>query len=351
MVADHQGGWHQGRIGHRLTSLSRRHTLKLPRRSFLKLAVGVAALPTVLRIARAQSYPTRPVRIIVGYPAGAATDLVGRQIGQWLSERLGQQFIIENRTGANSNIGTEVVVRAPADGYALLMATNSNAINTTLYDKLDFDFIHDIVPIAGIVRTPLVMVVNPSVPAKTVPEFIAYAKARPGEINMAAPGVGSPQHVSGELFKMMTGVNMVSVPYRGGAPAFADLLGGQVQVSFQAVITALEYIRTGKLRALAVASAMRSEVLPDIPIMSDFVPGYEASFWIGLGAPKNTPTEIINKLNKEINAALADPKIKARLADLGGTVLPGSPPDFGKLIADETEKWGKVIRAANIKPE
>jgi tripartite-type tricarboxylate transporter receptor subunit TctC len=231
------------------------------------------------------------------------------------------------------------------------MATSSNAINTTLYDKLNFDFIHDIVPIAGIVRTPLVMVVNPSVPAKTVPEFITYAKANPGKINMAAPGIGSLQHVSGELFKMMTGVNMVSVPYRGGAPALADLLGGQVQVAFNAVIAALEHIRTGKLRALAVASATRSEVLPDIPTMSDFIPGFEASYWIGLGAPKNTPTETITKLNEEINAALADPKIKARLADVGGTVLAGSPAEFAKLIADETEKWGKVIRAANIKPE
>jgi tripartite-type tricarboxylate transporter receptor subunit TctC len=287
----------------------------------------------------------------VGYPAGAATDVVGRLMGQRLSEQLGQQFIIENRTGANSNIGTEAVARAPADGYALLMASTSIAINTTLYNKLNFDFIHDIVPIAGIVRTPVVMVVNPLVPATTVPEFIAYAKAHPGEINMAAPGVGSPQHIAGELFKMMTGVNMVTVPYRGGAPALTDLLGGQVQISFNAVIAALEYIKAGKLRALAMASGTRMEVLPDIPIMSDFVPGYEASYWIGLGAPKNTPTETINKLNKEINAALADPKIKAQLADLGGMVLPGSPADFGKLIADETEKWGKVIRAANIKAE
>jgi tripartite-type tricarboxylate transporter receptor subunit TctC len=325
--------------------------MKIPRREFLCLAANTAALTAVSRIAGAQTYPSRPVRIIVGFPAGAATDLVARLMGQWLSVRLGQQFIIENRAGANSNIGTEVVARAAADGHALLMATSSNAINTTLYDKLNFDFIHDIVPIAGIVRTPLVMVVNPSVPAKTVPEFITYAKANPGKINMAAPGIGSLQHVSGELFKMMTGVNMVSVPYRGGAPALADLLGGQVQVAFNAVIAALEHIRTGKLRALAVASATRSEVLPDIPTMSDFIPGFEASYWIGLGAPKNTPTETITKLNEEINAALADPKIKARLADVGGTVLAGSPAEFAKLIADETEKWGKVIRAANIKPE
>jgi len=325
--------------------------MTLPRRCFLQLAASAAALPVASRIARAQTYPTRPVRIIVGYPAGAATDLVGRLMGQWLSERLGQQFIIENRAGANSNIATEVVTRAAADGHVLLMATSSNAINTTLYDKLNFNFIYDIVPVAGIVRTPSVMVVSPSVPAKTVPEFIAYAKANPGKINMAAPGIGSPQHVSGELFKLMTGVNMISVPYRGGAPAIADLLGGQVQVFFAAIATPIEYIRAGKLRALAVASATRSEVLPDIPTMSDFVPGYEALYWIGLGAPRNTPTETINKLNKEINAALIDPKIKARLADLGGTVLPGSPADFGKLIADETEKWGKVVRAANIKPE
>jgi tripartite-type tricarboxylate transporter receptor subunit TctC len=325
--------------------------MNIPRRSFLHLAAGAAALSGLPRVARGQTYPTRPVRIIVGYPAGAATDLVGRLMGQWLSAQLGQQFIIENRAGANSNIGTEVVTRAAADGYALLMVTSSNSINTTLYDKLNFNFNNDIVPVAGVVRTPLVMVVNSSVPAKTVPEFIAYAKAHPGEISMAAPGIGSPQHVTGELFKLMAGVSIVSVPYRGGAPAFADLLGGQVQVYFPALIGAIEYIRTGKLRALAVTSAIRSEVLPDIPTMSEFVPGYEASFWLGLGAPKNTPTETINKLNKEINAALADPKIKARLADLGGTVLPGSPADFGKLIADETEKWGKVIRAANIKPE
>jgi tripartite-type tricarboxylate transporter receptor subunit TctC len=291
------------------------------------------------------------VRIIVGYPAGAATDIVARLMGQWLSARLGKQFIIENRAGANSNIATEVVTRAAADGYTLLLTTGSNAVNATLYENLNFNFIRDIVPIAGIVRTPLVMVVNPLVPAKTVPEFIAYAKANPGKINMALPGIGSPQHITGELFKVMTGVNIVSVPYRGGAPAIADLLGGQVQVFFPALIAAIEYIRTGKLPALAVTSATRSEVLPDIPTMSEFVPGYEASFWLGLGAPKNTLTETINKLNKEINAALADPQNKARLADLGGTPMPGSPADFRNLIADETTKWGKVIRAANIKPE
>jgi tripartite-type tricarboxylate transporter receptor subunit TctC len=326
--------------------------MKFPhRRQFLHLAAGTAALAAVSGIARAQTYPTRPVRIIVGYPAGAATDIVARLMGQWLSERLGKPFIIENRAGANSNIATEVVTRAAANGYTLLMASNSNAINTTLYDKLNFNFINDIAPIAGIVRTPIVMLVNPSVPATTVPEFIAYAKANPGKINMANPGTGSPQHMSGELFKMMTGVNIVSVPYRGGAPAIADLLGEQVQVFFSAVIAAIEYIRTGKLRALAVTSATRSEVLSDIPTMSEFIPGYEASFWLGLGAPKKTLTETINKLNNEINAALADPQIKARLADLGGTVLPGSPADFGKLIADETEKWAKVIKFANIKPD
>jgi tripartite-type tricarboxylate transporter receptor subunit TctC len=325
--------------------------MKLARRQFLHLAAGAAALSALPRIARTQTYPTRPVRIIVGYPAGAATDIVARLMGQWLSARLGKQFIIENRAGANSNIATEVVTRAAADGYTLLLATGSNAVNATLYENLNFNFIRDIGPIAGIVRTPLVMVVNPSVPAKTVPEFIAYAKANPGKINMAAPGIGSPQHITGELFKMMTGANIVSVPYRGGAPAIADLLGGQVQVFFPALIAAIEYIRTGKLPALAVTSATRSEVLPDIPTMSEFIPGYEANFWLGLGAPKNTLTETINKLNKEINAALADPQVKARLADLGGTPMPGSPADFRNLIADETTKWGKVIRAANIKPE
>jgi tripartite-type tricarboxylate transporter receptor subunit TctC len=325
--------------------------MKLPRRQFLHLAAGAAALPAVSRIARAQTYPVRPVRLIVGYPAGAAADIAGRLMGQWLSERLGRQFIIENRAGANSNIGTEVVVRAAPDGYALLLVTNGNAINTTLYDKLNFNFTRDIVPVAGIVRTPLVMVVNPSFPANTVQGFIAYAKANPGKINMASAGIGNITHMGGELFKWMAGVNLIHVPYRGGAPAFADLLGGQVQVYFPAVIGAIEYIKGGQLRALAVASATRSAALPEVPTVGDFLPGYEADFWNGVGAPKNTPAEIVEKLDKEINAGLADPKLKGRLADLGGTVLPGSSADFRKFVADETEKWSKVIRAADIKAE
>jgi tripartite-type tricarboxylate transporter receptor subunit TctC len=272
-------------------------------------------------------------------------------MGQWLSERLGQQFIIDNRPGAGGNIGTEAVVRAPADGYTLLLVGGFNVINAALYEKLNFNFIHDISPVASIIRMPNVMVVNPSVPVRTVPEFIAYAKANPGKVNMASGGIGTPQHLAGELFKMMTGVNMVHVPYRGGAPALTDLLGGQVQVMFASMASSIEYIRDGKLRSLAVTPATRSEALPDIPIVADFVPGYDASDWFGLGVPRNTPADIVDKLNKEINAALADPKIKARLADLRLTVLAGSPADFGKLIVDETEKWSKVIRAANIKPQ
>ena len=298
-----------------------------------------------------QSLPTRPVRIIVPFAPAGSADIVARLIGQWLSERLGQPFVIENRPGAGTNIGTEAVVRAPADGYTLLLVGSSSAINATLYDKLTFNFIRDIAPVASIIRQPNVMLVNPSVPAKTVPEFIAYAKADPGKINMASAGNGSSSHVFGELFKMMAGVNIVHVPYRGGAPALTDLLAGQVQATFVPVPASIEYVRAGKLRALAVTTTTRSDALPDIPTVGDFVRGYEASGFVGLGAPKNTPAEIIEKLNKEINAALADPKIKARLADLGGTVLPGSPAEFGKLVADETEKWGKVIRAANIKPE
>ena len=325
--------------------------MKLPRRNFLHLAAGAAALPAVSRVARAQAYPTRPVRIIVPFAPAGSADIVARLIGQWLSERLGQPFVIENRPGAGTNIGTEAVVRAPADGYTLLLAGSSSAINATLYDKLTFNFIRDIAPVASIIRQPNVMLVNPSVPAKTVPEFIAYAKADPGKINMASAGNGSSSHVFGELFKMMAGVNIVHVPYRGGAPALTDLLAGQVQATFVPVPASIEYVRAGKLRALAVTTTTRSDALPDIPTVGDFVRGYEASGFVGLGAPKNTPAEIIEKLNKEINAALADPKIKARLADLGGTVLPGSPAEFGKLVADETEKWGKVIRAANIKPE
>ena len=316
----------------------------------LQAACGVAFLTAEL-LALAQGYPARPVRIIVGFPPGGPTDIAARPIGQWLSERLGQQFVIENRPGAGSNIGTEAVVRSPPDGYTLLLAYSSNAINATLYDKLNFNFIRDIAPVAGISRETTVMVVHPSFPAKTVAEFIAYAKANPGKINFASGGNGTPPHVVGELFKITTGVNLVHVPYRGGAPAVAELLGGQVQVMFASPSISVEHVRAGKLRALAVTTATRSAALPDVPTVGDFLPGFEASVWLGIGAPKNTPAEIIEKLNREVNAALADPKMKARLADLGSTVLGGSPSDFGRLIADETEKWGKVIRAANIKAE
>jgi len=325
--------------------------MKLPRRQFLHLAAGAAALPAVSRIARAQTYPTRPVRMIVGFAPGGGNDILARVIGQWLSERFGQQFIIENRPGAATNVATEIAVRAPGDGYTLLLVGPANAINATLYEKLNFNFIRDITPVGSLVRLPLVMVVNPSLPTKTGPEFVAYAKANPGRISMASAGVGSGPHVSGELFKMMAGVDMLHVPYRGDAPALTDLLGGQVQVYFSGVAATLEHIRTGKLRPLAVTTASRSEALPDVQSVADFVPGYEASVLFGVGAPRNTPTEIVERLNKEINAGLADPKVKARLAESGGTVLPGSPGDYGKLIASETEKWGEVIRAANIKPE
>ena len=325
--------------------------MKLPRRKFLHLAAGVAALPAVSRVARAQAYPARPVRIFVGFAAGGGVDIVARLIGQWLSERLGQPVIIENRPGAGGNIGTEAVVRAPADGYTLLMVGAYNAINATLYDKLNYNFIRDIAPVAGIIVVPNVMVVNPSVPTKTVPEFIAYAKANPGKINMASSGSGSSLHVSGELFKMMADVKMTHVPYRGTAPALTDLLSGQVQVIFSPMPAAIEYIKAAKLRALAVTTTTRSDELPDVPTVNDFVPGYEASTWYGVGVPTGTPAEIIGKLNKEINAALADPTFKPRLGDVGGKALSGTPADLGKLIADETEKWGEVIRAANIKPE
>ena len=325
--------------------------MKFPRRRFLHLTAGAAALPALSQIAQAQTYPTRPVRVIVGLAAGGGTDIIARLMGQWLSERLGQPFVIENRPGANGNIGTEAVVNASPDGYTLLAVSPGAAINTALYDKLNFDFLRDIAPVAGIMRVPNVMGVSLSLPVKTVPEFIAYAKANPDKINMASAGSGSSNHVSGELFKMMTGVRMVHVPYRGSAPALTDLIAGQVQVLFAAVTSSIEYIKADKMRALAVTTMMRSEALPDIPTVADFVPGYEASNWWGVGAPKNTPVTIVGKLNNEINAALADPQVKARLADLGGMPLAGSPHDFGKLIADETEKWGKVIRAANIKPE
>ena len=326
--------------------------LTLPRRQFLYLvAAGAAALPAASRVAWAQTYPSGPVHIIVGFAPGGPNDILARLIGQWLSERLGQPFVIENRLGAGSNIATEAVVRAPPDGYTLLLVGSPNAINATLYDKLNFNFVRDIAPVASFIRGALVMVVHPSVPAQTVPEFVAYAKANPGKLSYGSGGVGGITHITPELFKMMTGVNMVHVPYRGVAPALTDLLGGQVQVLFANQAQAIEYIRAGKLRALAITTATRSQALPDIPTVDEFVPGYEASSFFGFGAPKDTPAEIIDKLNKEINAGLADPKIKARLADLDGTVLVGSPADFGKLIAEETEKWGKVIRAANIKPE
>jgi tripartite-type tricarboxylate transporter receptor subunit TctC len=325
--------------------------VKLPRRNFLHLAAGAAALAVVTRVARAQTYPARPVKIIVSFAAGGPTDILARLTAQWLSERLGQQFVVENRPGGGGNIGTEAVVRASPDGYTLLMAGGNNAINATLYDKLNFNFIRDIAPVATIIRAPQILVVNPSVPAKSVPEFIAYAKANPGKIHMASGGTGTPPHLAGELFKMMAGVDLIHVPYRGNGPAFNDLIGGQVQVMFPSPVGLLEYIQAGKLRALAVTTATRSDALPDIPTMAEFVPGYEASGWFGVGAPRNTPAEIIDKLNKEINAGLADPKMQARLADFGGTPLVLSPADFGRLIAEETEKWGNVIRALSIKAD
>jgi tripartite-type tricarboxylate transporter receptor subunit TctC len=325
--------------------------MKLPRRQFLHLAAGAAVSPAFSRSAGAQSYPARPVRVIVGFPAGGPTDITARLIGQWLSERLGQQFVIDNRPGAGSNIAVETAVRAPPDGYTLLIVGATNAVNATLYDKLNFNFIRDIAPVAGIIRVPLIMEVHPSVPAKTVPEFIAFAKANPGKINMASGGNGTTLHVSGELFKMMTDVNMIHVPYRGAGPMLIDLLGGQVQVTFDPMPSSIEYVRAGKLRALAVTTAIRSEALPDVPSVGEFVPGYESSTWYGVGAPKNTPAEVVDKLNKEINAGLADPKIKARLADLGNIGLALSPADFGKLIADETEKWAKVVKFSGARPD
>jgi tripartite-type tricarboxylate transporter receptor subunit TctC len=325
--------------------------LKLPRRKFLHLAAGAAALPALSRIAMAQAYPTRPVRIVVGLAAGGANDILARLMGQWLSERLGQPFVVENRPGAGGNIATEAVVRAPPDGHTLLVSGTNNASNVTLYEKLNFNFIRDIAPVATIVRQPLVMFVNTAVPARTVSEFVAYAKANPGKISMASAGNGTTPHLAGELFKMMAGVDMVHVPYRGGAPALTDLIGGQVQIIFIGAVGTIEYIKSGKLRALAVTTASRSEAFPDIPTIADTVPGYEASAWFGFCVPKATPPEIVDKLNKEINAGLVDPKMRARLDDLGGGIFPLSPAEFGKLIADETEKWGKVIRAANIKPE
>jgi tripartite-type tricarboxylate transporter receptor subunit TctC len=325
--------------------------MKLPRRNFLHLAAGVAALPAMSRVARAQAYPARPVRIIVGAAPSGTYDIMARLIGQWLSERLGQQFVIENRPGAGTTIGTEAVVKAPPDGYTLLLVGAAAATSAVLYDKLNFNLSRDIAPVAAISREPHILAVNPAVPARTVPEFIAYAKGHPGKISMASGGIGTVGHLSGELFKMMTGVNLVHVPYRGLAPALTDLLGGQVQVTFASTAPSIEHVKAGKLRALAVTTTTRSEMLPEVPTVAEFAPGYEASTWSGVGAPKGTPAEIIEKLNKEINAALADHKIKGRLADLASAPLVGSAADFGKLIADETEKWGTVIRTLNIKAE
>jgi tripartite-type tricarboxylate transporter receptor subunit TctC len=322
--------------------------MKLLRRTLL---YGAAALAAASRIAWPQAYPSRPVRIIAPFAPGGTSDILARLMGQWLSEQLGKPFVVENRPGAGANIGTEAVVRASPDGYTLLMAGGYNAINATLYDNLNFNFIRDITAVAGIVRVPSVMVVHPSVPATTVPEFIAYAKSKSDKTTMASAGKGAPSHLAGELFKMMAGINMVHVPYRGGGPAVTDLIGGQVEVMFATTVESVGYIRSGRLRALAVTTATRSDALPDIPTVAEFLPGYEASGWFGIGAPRNTPSEIVDKLNKEINAGLADSKIKARLADFGGTPLVVSPADFGKLIAAETEKWGRVVKSAGLKPE
>jgi tripartite-type tricarboxylate transporter receptor subunit TctC len=325
--------------------------MQAPRRRFLHLAAVAAALPAVSRFGWAQAYPTRPVRIVVGFAAGGPTDILARLMSQWLSGRLGQQFVIENRPGAGGNIATEAVVNAPADGYTLLLVAPANAINAALYENLNFNFIRDIAPVASIMRSFYVMEVNPSVPVKTVPEFIAYAKANSGKINMASAGSGTPQHVAGELFKLMTGVEMIHVPYRGAAPALTDLIGGQVQIMFDNMTSSLEYIRAGKLRPLAVTTATRFEALPDIPTVGDFVPGFEASGQFGFGAPRNTPLDVIEKLNKEINAGLADLKMRARFVELAGVVLAGSPADFAKLIADEAEKWAKVVKFSGAKPD
>jgi len=326
--------------------------MKLQRRLFLQLAAVTAALPVTARLAGAQAYPQRPVRLIVPFASGGASDILARLIGQWLTERLGQPFVIELRPGAGGNVGTEAVVNAPPDGHTLLMVNAApSAINATLYDKLNFNFLRDMAPVGGVVRTPLVLQVTPAFAPRSVPALIAYAKANPGMVNMASAGNGTPPHVAGELFKIMAGVDIVHVPYRGGGPALVDLLGGQVQMMFGVLASSIEYIRAGKLRPLAVTTATRAAALPDLPTVGDFLPGYEASDWYGICAPKGTAPEIIGKLNNEINAGLADPRLKARLADLGGIPLPGSPAEFGKLIADETEKWGKVVRAAHMKPE
>jgi tripartite-type tricarboxylate transporter receptor subunit TctC len=327
------------------------NTMNLPRRQFLHLALGAAALPATSRVALAQAYPARPVRFLVGAPPGGSLDLVARVMGQWLAERLDQAFVIENRAGVASIIAFEVIARAPADGYTISLIPVSMAINPSVYQKLNYDFVRDIAPVASLVRVPLVLVINPSLPPHTVPEFIAYAGANPGKLTCASAGSGTSLHLSAELFKMMTGVNMLLVPYRGSAPALTDLIGGQVNVMFDIIPSSLESIRAGKLRALAVTTAARAEALPELPAMAEFLPGYEASTWFGVGAPKNTPPEIIDRLNREINAGLADPKIKARLADLGATAFVGSPSDFGRHVAEETQKWAKVVKFAGIKPE
>ena len=323
----------------------------LSRRQVLELATGAVAFAAISRSARAQIYPTRPVRIIVGFPAGGPSDITARLIAQWLSERLGQEFVVENRPGAASNIASEAALRAPPDGYTLLLVTSTNAVNATFYEHLSFNFMSDITPVAGIIRVPFVMEINPSIPAKTVPEFIAYAKANPGKINMASGGIGTSVHIAGELFKMMAGVSLVHVPYRGSSPALTDMISGQVHVMFDILTSSIQHIRSGALRALAVTSASRSEALPDLPTVGDFLPGYEATAWYGIAAPKNTPREIVDKLNNEINAGLANTKIKARFADLASTAIPGSPTDFERLVGEEIEKWGKVVKFSGAKPE
>jgi tripartite-type tricarboxylate transporter receptor subunit TctC len=325
--------------------------MTLPRRTFLRLAAASAALPAVSRAARAQAYPSRPLRMIIGYPPGGSADITARLTGQWLSEKLGQPVVIESRPGAATNLATEAVVRAPADGYTLLLVAPANAINATLYEKLNFNFMRDIEPVAGIIRFPNVVVVNPQLPIKTIPELIAYAKANPGKLNMASSGNGSTIHMSGELFKMLTGINMVHVPYRGGAPALTDLIAGQVHVMFDNIPTSAEHVKSGRLRGLAVTSIEPSQVLPNLPTVAEFLPGYEASAWYGLGVPKGTPAEMVDKLNKAMNEVLADPKAQARFTELGASLLPGSAAEWGKLVADETEKWGKVVKFSGAKPD
>jgi tripartite-type tricarboxylate transporter receptor subunit TctC len=325
--------------------------MEYPRRKVLHLVAGAAALPALSLLARAQSYPSRPVRWLVGFTPAGGNDITARLIGQWLTERLGQPFVIENRPGAGTNIAAEAVIHAPPDGYTLFLTNFSNAVNASLYEKLNFNFMRDMAPVVGISRAPVIMAVHPSLPAKTVAEFIAYAKANPGKINMGSAGIGSAGHLAGELFQMMTGVKLIHVPYRGNAPALTDLIAGQVQLVFPSSASSIEYVKTGKVRGLAVTGAVRLDALPDLPTVADSVPGYEASSLYGIGVPRNTPADIVDKLNKEVNAALADSKLRTRLADLGGTPFGGAPADFGKLIAEETEKWAKVVQFAGIKPQ